>query len=214
MAETIVELLTDVADAIREKKGSNEPINAQNFANEIKNLPSGGGASGDIVITSASDTLADSSAERWDMSINGKVIKVGVGAFAGEKRLQRLVIGEGVTTIATNAFLNCVNLVSLTLSKGVTLIDSNAFKGTAITSLEVFPATTAIGSFAFNDCTQLAKVIMRATTPPRLFNTTFDNNAADRLIYVPDESVDAYKAATNWAAYADAIRPMSELPNE
>ena len=41
MAETIVELLTDVADAIRAKKGSNEPINAQNIANEIKNLPSG-----------------------------------------------------------------------------------------------------------------------------------------------------------------------------
>lgn len=41
MAETIVELLTDVADAIREKKGSNEPINAQSFADEIKNLPSG-----------------------------------------------------------------------------------------------------------------------------------------------------------------------------
>lgn len=31
----------DIANAIREKKGSNEPINAQNFANEIKNLPSG-----------------------------------------------------------------------------------------------------------------------------------------------------------------------------
>ena len=42
MAENIVELLTDVADAIREKKGSNEPINAQNFADEIKSLPSGG----------------------------------------------------------------------------------------------------------------------------------------------------------------------------
>ena len=41
MAENIVELLTDVADAIREKKGSTEPINAQNFANEIKNIPSG-----------------------------------------------------------------------------------------------------------------------------------------------------------------------------
>ena len=41
MAENIVELLTDVADAIREKKGSTEPINAQNFADEIKNLPSG-----------------------------------------------------------------------------------------------------------------------------------------------------------------------------
>ena len=41
MAENIVELLTDVADAIREKKGSTEPINAQNFAEEIKSLPSG-----------------------------------------------------------------------------------------------------------------------------------------------------------------------------
>lgn len=41
MAETIVELLTDVADAIREKKGTTEKINAQNFSDEIKNLPSG-----------------------------------------------------------------------------------------------------------------------------------------------------------------------------
>lgn len=41
MAENIVELLTDVANAIREKKGTSEPINAQSFADEIKNLPSG-----------------------------------------------------------------------------------------------------------------------------------------------------------------------------
>ena len=41
MAENIVELLTDVADAIREKKGATEKINAQAFAEEIKNLPSG-----------------------------------------------------------------------------------------------------------------------------------------------------------------------------
>ena len=41
MAETIVELLTDVADAIREKKGSTEPINAQDFANEILSIEGG-----------------------------------------------------------------------------------------------------------------------------------------------------------------------------
>ena len=44
MAENIVELLTDVADAIREKKGSNEPINAQNFADEIRSIEGGGSA--------------------------------------------------------------------------------------------------------------------------------------------------------------------------
>ena len=213
MAENIVELLTDVADAIREKNGSTEPIKAQSFPDEIRNLPSGG-ANGDIVITSASDTIADSNTERWDMSIGGKVTKIGVGAFGGDKRLQRLIFGEGVTEIGINAFLNCGNLASLTLSKSLTKIDSNAFRGTAITSLEIFSATTIIGTYAFNDCSQLTKVVIRATNPPRLFGATFDNNASDRLIYVPDASVDTYKSATNWSAYADSIRPLSELPNE
>ena len=35
------DFLVDVADAIREKKGTSEPINPQEFSNEIKNLPSG-----------------------------------------------------------------------------------------------------------------------------------------------------------------------------
>ncbi len=42
MADNIVELLTDVADAIREKKGSTEKINAQNFAEEIRSIEGGG----------------------------------------------------------------------------------------------------------------------------------------------------------------------------
>ena len=36
------DFLQDVADAIKEKKGSNEPINAQNFANEIRSIEGGG----------------------------------------------------------------------------------------------------------------------------------------------------------------------------
>lgn len=35
------DFLQDVADAIKEKKGSNDAINAQDFSDEIKNLPSG-----------------------------------------------------------------------------------------------------------------------------------------------------------------------------
>ena len=46
MAETIVELLTDVADAIREKKGTSESINAQSFAEEIRTIESGNGWTG------------------------------------------------------------------------------------------------------------------------------------------------------------------------
>lgn len=35
--------LADIASAIREKKGSSEPINAKDFSNEIRNIQSRGG---------------------------------------------------------------------------------------------------------------------------------------------------------------------------
>ena len=41
--DNIQDLLKDVADAIRSKKGSEELINPQEFSTEIANLPSGGG---------------------------------------------------------------------------------------------------------------------------------------------------------------------------
>lgn len=41
--DTLPHFLTDVADAIREKKGSSDTIQASDFDTEIANLPSGGG---------------------------------------------------------------------------------------------------------------------------------------------------------------------------
>lgn len=41
--DTLPHFLTDVADAIREKKGTQETIQASDFDTEIENLPSGGG---------------------------------------------------------------------------------------------------------------------------------------------------------------------------
>lgn len=38
--------LTGIADAIRTKKGTTDPINAQNFASEIESIESGGGLTG------------------------------------------------------------------------------------------------------------------------------------------------------------------------
>ena len=41
-SDNLHDYLSDLADAIREKKGSSEPINAQNFAEEIKGISTGG----------------------------------------------------------------------------------------------------------------------------------------------------------------------------
>ena len=42
--DTLEHFLTDVADSIREKKGTDELISASNFDSEIESIPSGGGA--------------------------------------------------------------------------------------------------------------------------------------------------------------------------
>lgn len=37
----------------------------------------------------------------------------------------------------------------------------------------------------------------------------FDNNASGRKIYVPTESVEAYKSADYWSGYTYAIEPYN-----
>jgi hypothetical protein len=48
-------------------------------------------------------------------------------------------------------------------------------------------------------------VYCKATTPPTGGGYMFSNNASNRNIYVPMESVEAYKSVPGWSKYADAI---------
>lgn len=67
---------------------------------------------------------------------------------------------------------------------------------------------------SLNDCRRecfknlSCPIIIHATTPPAL--NTYDNgNRA--TFYVPDESVDAYKATSGWSDWASRIKPLSEF---
>lgn len=78
---------------------------------------------------------------------------------------------------------------------------------TNLTSVTIPSSVTSIGHNAFRSCSALTSVTVEATTPPRLGLNVFEstNNAP---IYVPAESVDAYKAATYWSTYADRIQAI------
>ena len=55
----------------------------------------------------------------------------------------------------------------------------------------------------------LEKLVVEATTPPDFSN--YDASSwNDGLVYVPDTSVDAYKAANTWSTIANYIYPISE----
>ncbi|MBQ5669786.1 MAG: leucine-rich repeat protein, partial [Tidjanibacter sp.] len=66
------------------------------------------------------------------------------------------------------------------------------------------PAGLKTISDSFNACPAIKEIYIKAVVPPVLTNS-FDSINDDAKIYVPAESVDAYKAAEGWSDYADHI---------
>ena len=130
------------------------------------------------------------------------------GAFGYCSSLTSVAIPDSVTEIGVGAFSFCRSLTSVTIGKSVTEISSGAFEYcSSLTSITIPDSVTTIGNFAFYDCISLTSVYCRATTPPILYSSVYYNLPADAKIYVPRESVEAYKAAENWSKYADLIQP-------
>ena len=125
MAETysnLSALFIDIADAIRNKTGSTEPITADAFPTAIDAIPSGG-----------DNSLAYSLIERTLTEISGSNTSIGPGAFAYCFSLTSVSFPV-CTYIGSYAFRYCYNLISLTLggSTVCSLPYSNAFTPTPI----------------------------------------------------------------------------------
>lgn len=113
------------------------------------------------------------------------VQRVGYYAFAGTN-LTSIVVPDSAILIQDQACAYCSKLKSVHLGSGV----------------------TKIGVYAFANCSVLTEFTCEATTPPTLTANAFNGVLNNCLIYVPEESVDAYKKATNWAARAEHIFPI------
>ena len=126
--------------------------------------------------------------------------------FYGAK-FTEVIIGDNVTRIGYGAFYECSSLTSVTIGDSVTTIGWHAFAYCeSLTSVTIPNSVTTIGDEAFKSCSSLTSVYCEATTPPTLGGSyVFYYNKFGRKIYVPAESVEAYKAAKNWSNYASSI---------
>lgn len=80
-----------------------------------------------IVVKGADkDTVTIPAAEKVN-NADCKVVAIGKGAFAGYKKVKKVVIGNNVTAIEDQAFANCTNLKNVTIGTGVTTIGKKAF---------------------------------------------------------------------------------------
>jgi hypothetical protein len=71
---------------------------------------------------------------------------------------------------------------------------------------------TAIANNAFNGCDQVASITCMSTTPPVVGANAFAEVDKSIPIYVPTESVEAYKSAKGWEAFTN-ILAIDEKPN-
>lgn len=67
-----------------------------------------------------------------------------------------------------------------------------------MTKLTLPNTITLIHDNSITNCPDLSRIKVLSINPPTLEGVTmFDSMSSDLVIYVPDESVDAYKAANN-----------------
>ena len=157
-------------------------------------------------VTSIGDYAFEDCNGLTSVAIPDSVTTIGEEAFKGCRSLTSVTIPDSVVSIEYGVFSGCRSLTSVTIPDSVTSIGDGAFYDcSSLTSVTIPDSVTSIGNGAFQYCSSLTSVYCKATTPPTVDYWVFDYYVSGRKIYVPRQSVEAYKNAKYWERYADDI---------
>ena len=140
---------------------------------------------------------------------SGKYLSDGVSLMGfAPVGMTSFTVPDGIKNILSGVFCGFGNLTEIHLPEGLSSIGFQSFRDCSGLSEIVIPESVEyIGNTAFQSCQNLTSIRCLPTTPPTGSNGMF-SGTGDCPIYVPAESVDAYKSAEYWSEYADRIRPV------
>jgi len=164
------------------------------------------------------------------------VTEIGEQSISSCFSLTCVTVPDGVITIGNNAFNSCYVLKQVCNPKSIVSVGNSAFSNiysddtcfafpdnvtsvgnSALSarynmlSIIIPDSVASFGTYAISGCYSLSQAHVYSTTPPTLAdNKIFSGVSSDFVLYVPRGSLNAYKTATNWSAYASYMQEEPE----
>lgn len=210
-AEQLDADLGTVADAIRERAGTTEPLS----------FPNGMAAAAAGIVNRPDYIMQRAKGEFVEYYSTAYCYTPVAGMFWGCKELKKITV-TNVHMLQYLFAFECGALEEINAPNAY-YIGQEAFNKCSKLPLADFPKASDIRAKAFINCKVLETLILRNTGQVASLKAVdaFQSTpiaSGTGYIYVPKvmadgtDGVAAYKAATNWAAYADQIRAIEDYP--
>lgn len=120
--------------------------------------------------------------KKGTLTIKGKGAMPTKMKFRRNKKIKKVIIKKGVTSVSYEAFALCKNLNSVTIPSTVKTIGIRSFYGTKISKITVPSKTKTIGQGAFGSCKDLKTIVMLGD-----FKLKLEEDTDDKLWYVASD---------------------------
>ena len=145
------------------------------------------------------------------ISIEDGSLGIAGSAFRNCSDLISITIPNSVTIIGNLAFMNCSGLTSISIPNSVQSIGERTFQGcSSLIYVTIGSGVTSIESQAF-DGPDIPTIISLIENPSAISNKASDyrtfskNTFNNATLYVPNGSIDKYKATTGWMDFKNIV---------
>lgn len=175
-------------------------------------------------LTELSNALMISQSGVTKVTLPPTVKRIAGSSFNGCSSLSEINLPEDLEFLGGGCFLGCKSLTSIVIPKNIKSIGDKTFSTSGLTSVELPEGLVSIGQYAFYGC-KFSRIILpstmqtignyafdnslidvvfcRAVNPPTIADRTFYTQTyRNASLFVPEESIDAYKTAPIWEKFS------------